>query len=80
MNPVRITIQSSFSTGSSEVGILESWDLSITAGLIRASHQIRNSRSNVPIFDASGNETNMPAGDQLVRQQQIISKVLGVLQ
>ncbi len=61
------------------IAILQDWDDSINAGFSRATQQARNSTS-VPIFDQAGNETAMPAEAQLAHQQQIISKVLGVLQ
>ena len=59
--------------------ILRGWDASINTGFAHMPQQARNS-SAVPIFDAAGNETTMPAGAQLAHQQQIISKVMGVLQ
>ncbi len=61
------------------ITILQGWDVSIDAGFARVPQQARNINS-VPIFDEAGNETTMPAGAQLAQQQQIISKVLGVLQ
>ena len=61
------------------ISILQGWDDSIVAGFARSPQQARNS-SIVPIFDAVGIETTMPAGAHLAHQQQIISKVLGVLE
>lgn len=61
------------------ISILQGWDDSIVAGFARSPQQARNS-SIVPIFDEVGVETTMPAGAQLAHQQQIIAKVLGVLQ
>ena len=61
------------------IAILQSWDDSIVAGFARSPQQARNS-SIVPIFDEMGVETTVPAGAHLAHQQQIISKVLGVLQ
>lgn len=59
--------------------ILQGWDTSIDAGFASSPQQARNS-SIVPMFDEAGAETTMPAGSHLAHQQQIISKVLGVLQ
>ena len=61
------------------IAILQGWDASIDAGFARSPQQARNS-SIVPIFDEVGVGTTMPAGAHLAHQQQIISKVLGVLQ
>ena len=61
------------------IAILQEWDASIAAGFARSPQQARN-RNTVPTFDEAGVETSMPAGAQLAHQQQIISKVLGVLQ
>ncbi len=61
------------------ITILQGWDDSIVAGFARSPQQARNSNI-VPIFDEAGVETSMPAGAHLAHQQQIISKVLGVLQ
>ena len=61
------------------IATLQGWDDSIDAGFARGSQQSRND-SSVPIFDEAGNETVMPAGAHLAHQQQIISKLLGVLQ
>ncbi len=61
------------------ISILQGWDNSIVAGFARSPQQARNT-SIVPIFDEVGGETTMPAGAHLAHQQQIISKVLGVLQ
>ena len=61
------------------ITILQRWDESINAGFADVPQQERNSNS-VPIFDEAGNASTMPAGAHLAHQQQIISKVLGVLQ
>ncbi len=61
------------------ITLLQGWADSIVSGFARSPQQARNS-SSVPIFDEAGAETTMPAGAHLAHQQQIISKVLGVLQ
>lgn len=61
------------------IAILEGWDASIDAGFARAPQAARNA-STVPMYDESGiADGTMPAGAQLAHQQQIISKVIGVL-
>ncbi len=59
--------------------ILTGWDDSINAGFARASQSSRND-SSVDMFDADQQPDGVvPAGAHLAQQQQIISKVLGVL-
>ena len=61
------------------IPVLQGWNASIDAGFARSPQQARNSKTG-PIFNEAGNETTMPAGSHLAHQQQIIVKVLGVLQ
>ena len=61
------------------IAVLERWDALNIAAFTRSSQQARN-RNTVSIFDEAGIETTMPAGSHLAHIQQIISKVLGVLQ
>lgn len=61
------------------LSILAGWDASIDAGFARSPQAARNANT-VPLFDETGAaDGTMPAGAQLAHQQQIISKVIGVL-
>ena len=61
------------------LAILEGWDASSDAGFARSPMAARNA-STVPLYDENGTaDGTMPAGAQLAHQQQIISKVIGVL-
>lgn len=61
------------------LAILQNWDASIDAGFARSPQAARN-KNTVPLYDETGTAGGtMPAGAQLAHQQQIISKVVGVL-
>lgn len=57
---------------------LQVWDASINAGFGRIPQAGRDSNT-VPITAENGTVTTMTAGSNLSQQQQIISKVIGVL-
>jgi len=57
---------------------LQEWDASINAGFNRVPQSQRDS-STVPITAEDGSISTMPAGSNLSQQQQIITKVIGVL-
>jgi len=59
--------------------ILQGWDESITAGFSHVSQNERNA-SGYRITAEDGSITFMPSGNQLSAQQNMIRKVLGVLQ
>ena len=64
---------------ASWVAILEGWDASIVSGFARAGVVSRNSTST-DMFDENGDpDGTIPSGAHLTHQQQIISKVTGVL-
>lgn len=64
---------------ASWVTILQGWDDSITRGFARASVISRNS-ATISMFDENGDaDGTIPAGAHLTHQQQIISKVIGIL-
>lgn len=61
------------------VAILNGWDASINAGFARTP-QAQRDASTVTMYDANGQVSGtIPSGSHLAQQQQIISKVLGVL-
>lgn len=60
--------------------ILKIWDESITTGLGRVGMAQRNNTS-ITTFDETGQiEGSIPAGSHLAQQQQMVTKVLGVLE
>lgn len=64
---------------SAWIAILQIWDVSINAGFARSPLAARNAKS-VSLYDENSvADGTMPAGAQLAHQQQIISKVIGVL-
>lgn len=76
---VNITPPSRPPETASWIAILQGWDASIDAGFARAPQAARN-KNTVPLFDETGApDGTMPAGAHLAHQQQIISKVVGVL-
>lgn len=61
------------------IAILQDWDASIDAGFARAPQAARNA-STVPLYDETGaSDGVMPSGAHLAHQQQVISRVVGVL-
>ena len=64
---------------ASWIAILQGWDSSIDAGFARAPQNERDGNS-VALFDETGAPDGaMPSGAHLAHQQQIISRVVGVL-
>ena len=64
---------------ASWVAILADWDASIVSGFARAGAISRNSTS-ISMFDENSDpDGTIPAGSHLTHQQQIISKVSGIL-
>lgn len=60
--------------------ILHEWDESINAGFARVPQNERDSNS-ITLFDEQQQPAGtMPAGSHLAQQQQIINKVLGVIE
>ena len=76
---VNLTLLARPPESASWVAILQQWGASIDAGFARVPQNERNGAS-VSLYDESGMPDGaMPSGAHLAHQQQIISRVVGVL-